>query len=121
MSDATFDTTDEQPGVEHQVMIQGRRRIITSAPAAVAASNAGGVGGRRRYTPRRKIDPFRADKVEPDYKDIRRLSRCISEQGKILPRRRLGTDAKMQRKLATEIKRARHMALLPFVATPTRG
>ncbi len=108
----------EQPEVE-QVTIQARRRIITSAPQE-GAPGAGGAN-RRRYSPRRKIDPFRADKLEPDYKDIRRLSRCISEQGKIMPRRRLGTDAKTQRKLAVAVKRARHMALLPFVATPTRG
>jgi small subunit ribosomal protein S18 len=119
MSDA-LDTGNEQFEGEQQVTIQGRRRIITTAPAAAAAAGAAG-GGRRRYTPRRKIDPFRADKVEPDYKDVRRLSRCISEQGKIMPRRRLGTDAKTQRKIAVAVKRARHMALLPFVATPTRG
>lgn len=111
---------EEQPEGE-QVTIQARRRIITSAPQPVAGLQTAGAAGRRRYTPRRKIDPFRADKLEPDYKDIRRLSRCISEQGKIMPRRRLGTDAKTQRKLAVAIKRARHMALLPFVATPMRG
>ena len=108
----------EQGEGGEQVTIQARRRIITSAPQT---QDGGQGGGRRRYTPRRKIDPFRADRLDPDYKDIRRLSRCISEQGKIMPRRRLGTDAKTQRKLAVAIKRARHMALLPFVATPTRG
>jgi len=109
----------EQGGGE-QVTIQARRRIITSAPQ-IGDGEQGAGGGRRRYSPRRKIDPFRADKLDPDYKDIRRLSRCISEQGKIMPRRRLGTDAKTQRKLAVAIKRARHMALLPFVAAPSRG
>ncbi len=116
--DEELTPSTEQTDDEQQVTIQGRRRIITASPAAAAA---GAAGGRRRYTPRRKIDPFRADKVDPDYKDIRRLSRCISEQGKIMPRRRLGTDAKTQRKIAIAVKRARHMALLPFVATPTRG
>lgn len=117
MDDELTPSTEQTDG-EQQITIQGRRRIITASPAAAAA---GAAGGRRRYTPRRKIDPFRADKVDPDYKDIRRLSRCISEQGKIMPRRRLGTDAKTQRKIAIAVKRARHMALLPFVATPTRG
>ncbi len=117
MDDELTQSTEQTDG-EQQVTIHGRRRIITASPAAAAA---GAAGGRRRYTPRRKIDPFRADKVDPDYKDIRRLSRCISEQGKIMPRRRLGTDAKTQRKIASAVKRARHMALLPFVATPSRG
>jgi small subunit ribosomal protein S18 len=117
MDEDTGSTTEQGSG--EQVTIQARRRIITSAPPADRDNDNG--GGRRRYAPRRKIDPFRADKIDPDYKDIRRLSRCISEQGKIMPRRRLGTDAKTQRKLAVAIKRARHMALLPFVATPTRG
>jgi small subunit ribosomal protein S18 len=116
MDEDTGSTAEQGSG--EQVTIQARRRIITSAPPA---DRDGDGGGRRRYAPRRKIDPFRADKIDPDYKDIRRLSRCISEQGKIMPRRRLGTDAKTQRKLAVAIKRARHMALLPFVATPTRG
>ncbi len=114
--DEELTTSNEQGDGDQQITIQGRRRIITSTSSAPA-----GGGGRRRYTPRRKIDPFRADRVDPDYKDIRRLSRCISEQGKIMPRRRLGTDAKTQRKIAAAVKRARHMALLPFVATPTRG
>jgi small subunit ribosomal protein S18 len=104
---------NEAPTEESQPVIQARRRVIP-------ASATGGAQ-RRRYTPRRKVDPFRADRIEPDYKDIRRLSRCISEHGKILPRRRIGTDAKNQRKLAVAIKRARYMALLPFVATPSRG
>ncbi len=96
-----------------QPVVQARRRVIPASAASDAQ--------RRRYIPRRKVDPFRSDRVEPDYKDIKRLSRCISEHGKILPRRRLGTTAKNQRKLAIAIKRARYMALLPFVATPSRG
>jgi len=50
-----------------------------------------------------------------DYKDTELLSRFISERGKILPRRVTGTSAKNQRKVTTAIKRARVMALLPFV------
>ncbi|GAC1362374.1 MAG: hypothetical protein NVSMB42_22010 [Herpetosiphon sp.] len=79
-------------------------------------------GGRRRYTPRRKVCMFCADKVRtPDYKDTKRLQRHISERGKILPRRRTGACARHQRGVATAVKRARHMALLPFVSTPGRG
>ncbi len=51
-----------------------------------------------------------------DYKNEKRLSRCVSEQGRIIPRRITGTCSKHQRELTVAIKRARHMALLPFVA-----
>lgn len=51
-----------------------------------------------------------------DYKDPDFLLRFINEQGKILPRRLTGTSLKYQRKLARAIKRARHLALLPYVA-----
>lgn len=71
----------------------------------------GGGGGRRR------VDIFAADGVdEIDYKDIARLRRFISERGKIEPRRKTGLSAKRQRALAVAIKRARHLALLPFVS-----
>ncbi len=51
-----------------------------------------------------------------DYRDDKRLVKFISEQGKIIPKRITGTCAKHQRTASTEIKRARHLALLPFVA-----
>ncbi|MBS5602351.1 MAG: 30S ribosomal protein S18, partial [Lactococcus lactis] len=58
-----------------------------------------------------------ANKIEVvDYKDTELLKRFISERGKILPRRVTGTSAKNQRKVVNAIKRARVMALLPFVA-----
>ncbi|MFA5720172.1 MAG: 30S ribosomal protein S18, partial [Acholeplasmataceae bacterium] len=50
-----------------------------------------------------------------DFKDVELLKRFISDRGKILPRRVTGTSAKWQRPLAVAIKRARHMALLPYV------
>lgn len=53
--------------------------------------------------------------VAIDYKDIELLRRFISERGKISPRRNTGTSAKYQRLLATAIKRARHLGMLPFV------
>ena len=55
-----------------------------------------------------------------DYKDIPRLRRHLSERGKIEPRRKTGTCAKHQRALATALKRARHVALLPFTAEHIR-
>ena len=69
-----------------------------------------------RYVARRKFCSFCANKVESiDYKDPVKLHGYISDRGKIEPRRRSGTCAKHQRALAVAIKRARHLALLPYV------
>ena len=66
---------------------------------------------------RKKVCGFCVDKVENiDYKDISRLRRYMSERGKILPRRGTGTCARHQRELTVAIKRARHLALLPYTA-----
>ena len=66
---------------------------------------------------RRKVCGFCVDRVEViDYKDVARLRKYISERGKILSRRATGTCAKHQRALTTAIKRARHIALLPYTA-----
>lgn len=66
---------------------------------------------------RRKVCAFCVDKVEHlDYKMANRLRRFVSERGKILPRRTTGTCASHQRMLTHAIKRARQIALLPFVA-----
>ena len=71
----------------------------------------------RGRKPRRKVCSFCVDKIEYiDYKDVELLKRFISANGKIIPRRVTGTRAKYQRMLATAIKRARQMALLPYVA-----
>ena len=82
----------------------------------------GGPGGnRRKFVARRKVCLYCADKIRtPDYKDIKRLQRFVSERGKIMPRRRTGTCARHQRGVASAVKRARHIALLPFVAAQTR-
>lgn len=70
-------------------------------------------GGRRR----KKVDFIAANHIEYiDYKDTELLKRFISERGKILPRRVTGTSAKNQRMITIAIKRARIMALLPFVS-----
>ncbi len=72
-------------------------------------------GGGRRYVSRPKICQFCADKnIEIDYKQIDMLRRYVTEDGKIRPRRQTGTCARHQRVLANAIKRARHIALLPF-------
>jgi small subunit ribosomal protein S18 len=76
---------------------------------------------RVRYVPKRKVCAFCSDGVEEiDYKDPAKLRRYISDRGKIEPRRRTGTCARHQRALARAIKRARHLALLPYVAAHIR-
>ena len=75
-------------------------------------------GARRPFYRRRKSCPFsgpNAPKI--DYKDVRLLSRFLSERGKIVPSRITAVSAKKQRELATAIKRARFLALLPYVVS----
>lgn len=69
--------------------------------------------GRSFY--KKKVCRFCTQKLKIDYKEPEALRRFITERGKILPRRITGTCAKHQRKLAVEIKRARVLALLPYV------
>ncbi len=72
---------------------------------------------RKQRVPRKKVCYFTKNNVTTiDYKDIELLKRFISSNGKIIPRRVTGTRAKFQRMLAVAIKRARQMALLPYVA-----
>ena len=71
----------------------------------------------RGRKPRRKVCQFCADKCEfIDYKDVAKLRKFVSERAKILPRRVTGTCAAHQRELTTAIKRARYVALLPYVS-----
>ena len=94
-------------------------------PPAKPTTQRNGRGGFRK--PRRERDnqaPRKkrtcrfcdAKEIYIDYKNEKRLSRTVSEQGRIIPRRITGTCAKHQRQLTVAIKRARHLALLPFVA-----
>jgi small subunit ribosomal protein S18 len=77
---------------------------------------------RRRYRPRRKVCAFCLEKTKTiDYKDIATLRRFITDRGKIRSRRKTGTCARHQRRLAVAVKRARHLALLPFTADHGRG
>ncbi len=70
-----------------------------------------------RKPARRKVCNFCVDKSTGiDYKDVAKLKKFLTEKGKILPRRMTGVCAKHQRELAVAIKRARQMALLPYVA-----
>jgi small subunit ribosomal protein S18 len=76
----------------------------------------GGDGARRPFFRRKKTDPFSgANAPKIDYKDVKLLQRYISERGKIVPSRITAVSNKNQRQLANAIKRARFMALLPYV------
>ena len=121
MTDTQEKTTTAAPAAEG-----GERpsRFAPRGPRPDGGSEGGGGerprGGRRygggRFGSRRKVCAFCMDNIkEVDYKDLPRLRRHISERGKIEPRRKTGTCAKHQRSLTTAIKRARHVALLPFV------
>ena len=72
-------------------------------------------GGMKRG--RKKVCGFCVDKIYTiDYKDIPRLRRYLSERSKIIPRRVTGTCAQHQRQLTVSVKRARHLALLPYIS-----
>jgi len=59
--------------------------------------------------------PFDKNKTEPDYKDVEMLAKYMSDRGKVLGKDRTGLCAKHQRRVALAIKRARHLALLPYI------
>jgi small subunit ribosomal protein S18 len=70
---------------------------------------------KRRGRRKKRVCLFCADKVAYiDYKDVARLRKYVSERGKILPRRASGNCAKHQRTMTQNVKRARHMALMPY-------
>jgi small subunit ribosomal protein S18 len=96
--------------------------MMDTKPSGGRGGEGGGRGGsegggqRRPFFRRRKTCPFSgANAPVIDYKDIRLLSRFISERGKIVPSRITAVSAKKQRELAQAIKRARNLALLPYV------
>lgn len=87
-----------------------------------AGTERRGPGGPRggRFQ-RRRVCAFCVDKVEHiDYKDVNMLKRFMSDQGQIQSRRRTGTCARHQRRLTIAMKRARHLALLPYTAEHIR-
>jgi small subunit ribosomal protein S18 len=106
----------------------------SSPPAAPAQSSERRFGGPDRrgprterrgpggkFAPRPKVCQFCVEKTKKiDYKAPEQLRRFVSDRGKIRPRRQTGTCARHQRHLALAIKRARHLALLPFVGTQSR-
>ena len=90
---------------------------MTDAPETAAPAPGAPAGGARRpFFRRRKVDPFAgANAPKIDYKDVKLLQRYISERGKIVPSRITAVSQKNQRELARAIKRARFLALLPYV------
>jgi small subunit ribosomal protein S18 len=88
---------------------------------AQAREAKGRRAGRVKYIPKRRVCLFCRDKIKDiDYKDPARLRPFVSDRGKISPRRKTGTCAKHQRRLTMAIKRARHLALLPYVSAHIR-
>lgn len=87
-----------------------------AAGAAAFRSDKDADGGRFRGKRRRKVSYLTINKIEVvDYKDVAVLKRFINDRGKMLPARQSGNTAKQQRMIATAIRRARELALLPFV------
>lgn len=84
----------------------------------MAEDNKSGGPTRRPFFRRRKTCPFSGEHGQKiDYKDVRTLTRYISERGKIVPSRITAVSTKKQRELAKAIKRARNLALLPYIVT----
>lgn len=69
--------------------------------------------GRKRA---KKVCWFDLNCLQPDFKDVKLISRFVTERGKIVPRRLSGVTARNQRLLAKAVKRARHLGLIPFVS-----
>lgn len=79
-------------------------------------------GGKRPFFKRRKTCPFSGPNAQTiDWKDVRTLGRFVSERGKIMPSRITAVSNKKQRELAQAIKRARYMALMPYVRQEADG
>ena len=112
---------DEKEVKEQQVVEKPAEAAAEARPAkkiAKAQDNAeAGADGHkpRRPVQRRKVCQFCLDKVKDiDYKDVNKLRKYITENGKIVSRRQTGTCAFHQRQIANAIKRARHMALIHY-------
>jgi small subunit ribosomal protein S18 len=89
---------------------------MTTGGSSGGRQGGGGGGGRRPFFRRRKTCPFTGPNAPViDYKDVKLLQRFLSERGKIVPSRITAVSAKKQRELAQAIKRARYLALLPYI------
>lgn len=94
-----------------------RREKVTNQ---IDSGEGQGSGGRRFFA-RPRVCPFCSEKnMKIDYKQVEVLRRFVTDDGKIRPRRQTGTCARHQRALATAVKRARHIALLPYAGEVLR-
>ena len=108
------------PGDEGAAAPQGQAARPATHPATAPAARPER-RRRGRYPSRRKVCTFCVDHVdEISYKDAAKLRRYLSDRGKIDPRRKTGTCAKHQRRLSIALKRARHLALLPYTGEHVR-
>ncbi len=114
---------DQDMRLESNAGAAPQRRSYNSGGGAGRSDRRGGPGGGGggRYMARPKVCQFCVDKVKYiDYKQGDMLRRFVSERGKIRPRRQTGTCARHQRFLTTALKRARHLAMLPYVGNQAR-
>ena len=112
---------------ETKAMPTGTAPFVPAGRTSTDSRSRNGQGQARRpgrfQGPRPpRVCPFCAQKAKTiDYKNVEMLRRYLTDHGKIKPRRKVGTCARHQRVLSAAIKRARHVALLPFVTESTRG
>lgn len=101
--------------IENAVGAAGAAKSSGRRPLAAGGPAGRGAGGRRPFTPRRKVCRFCADKVgHVDFKQVQILKTFTTDRGKILSSRITGNCASHQRQLTRAIKRCRYLALLPF-------
>ena len=99
-----------------EIQVQAAEEVAPVEEAPKPAAPRAAQAPAFRNNKRRKVCQFCVDKIDHiDYKDITRLRKCISERSKILPRRVTGACAKHQRQITVAIKRARHVALMPYI------
>ncbi len=111
---------EENTNQEVNEVVREDRPVERESRPSSGGEAEGGTEGRparRRFVGRAKVCTFCVEKSKKiDYKDVDLLRRFLTDRAKIRPRRQTGTCARHQRTLARAIKRARHVALLPFVA-----
>lgn len=103
------------------VLQEEAAEVVEEAVEATETASADAKEAKKPYRQamkrRKKVCIFCADKIEHvDYKDVGRLKKCVSERGKILPRRVSGACTLHQRQLTSAVKRARYMALMPYIS-----
>jgi len=127
-AEAEAEAAPEDQPAPTAVAVSTGEGLAPSADVGLPAGQPGPAAATRperkrhgRYIPRRKVCSFCVDHVRDiDYKDVGKLRRYLSDRGKIEPRRKTGTCAKHQRRLTIALKRARHLALLPYTAEHIR-